>query len=240
MRRRLMVVFFSVLLALPLAGGVGFGLMYYSVSNPKAQDLPLALHLVALDSSEGQSYLASAGMKADYGTVDSSFETQQKGSWCGVASSVTVLNALGGRERLDQEGFFTPEASEVRGFWRVTFGGMTVDELGRLLEVHGAAAEVHHAGDTTVDGFRVLAAENLARKGDYVLVNYHRAELGQEGGGHISPLAAYDDASDRFLVMDVASYKYPPVWVEADKLFAAMNTVDPTSGLTRGFVLVTR
>jgi hypothetical protein len=63
--------------------------------------------------------------------------------------------------------------------------------------------------------------------------------LGQEIGGHISPLAAYDAKSDRFLVLDVARYKYPPVWVRTADLFGAMNTVDKdNNGKTRGFVLV--
>jgi hypothetical protein len=44
-------------------------------------------------------------------------------------------------------------------------------------------------------------------------VNYQRGALGQKESGHISPLAAYNAASDRFLILDVAAYKYPPVWV---------------------------
>jgi hypothetical protein len=40
---------------------------------------------------------------------------------------------------------------------------------------------------------------NLGTAGDYVIVNYTRGLLGQKGRGHISPLAAYDEASDSFL-----------------------------------------
>ena len=64
--------------------------------------------------------------------------------------------------------------------------------------------------------------------------------MGQEKGGHISPLAAYDIESDRFLILDVARYKYPPVWVTTADLFAAMKTTDSDNeNKTRGFVLVT-
>jgi hypothetical protein len=56
--------------------------------------------------------------------------------------------------------------------------------------------------------------------------------------GHISPLGAYHAASDRFLLLDVARYKYPPVWVKADALFAAMRTNDLVSGKSRGFVMI--
>jgi hypothetical protein len=44
-----------------------------------------------------------------------------------------------------------------------------------------------------------------------VIVNYLRKAIGQEKGGHISPLAAYDAETDRFLILDVSRYKYPPV-----------------------------
>jgi hypothetical protein len=44
--------------------------------------------------------------------------------------------------------------------------------------------------------------------------------------------------ADKFLLLDVARYKYPPVWVDAAALFAAMRTDDFVSGKTRGFVVV--
>ena len=73
-----------------------------------------------------------------------------------------------------------------------------------------------------------------------MIVNYLRKALGEETGGHISPLAAYDAKADRFLILDVARYKYPPVWVKAADLFAAMDTPDAANdNKTRGFVLVT-
>jgi hypothetical protein len=56
--------------------------------------------------------------------------------------------------------------------------------------------------------------------------------------GHISPLGAYDAKADKILVMDVARYKYPPVWVDAPALFAAMSTSDFVSGKSRGFLSV--
>jgi hypothetical protein len=75
----------------------------------------------------------------------------------------------------------------------------------------------------------------------YVIVNFLRSAIGEEKFGHISPLAAYDADTDRFLLLDVARYKYPPVWVSAAELFAAMNTTDSDNdNRTRGFVIVTR
>ena len=117
--------------------------------------------------------------------------------------------------------------------------GMTLDQLGGLLRVFGVRAAVHHAADLDLAQFRTLAGRALAAKDQYVIVNYLRRAMGQERGGHISPLAAYDATADRFLILDVARYKYPPVWVTAADLFAAMNTPDAENqGRTRGFVVI--
>jgi hypothetical protein len=100
---------------------------------------------------------------------------------------------------------------------------------------------VHHAGDETLDAFRAHAREALSASNHYVIVNYLRRTLGQQTGGHISPLAAYDEKQDRFLILDVARYKYPPVWVSSADLYAAMNTPDAINGgKTRGYVLVSK
>ena len=41
----------------------------------------------------------------------------------------------------------------------------------------------------------------------FAIVNFNRSTLGQEGGGHFSPVAAYDPTTDSALIMDVARYK---------------------------------
>lgn len=57
-----------------------------------------------------------------------------------------------------------------------------------------------------------------------MLVNYRRSALNQPGGGHISPIAAYHQKSDRFLILDVAAYKYPPTWVSTKELWNGINS----------------
>ena len=59
-----------------------------------------------------------------------------------------------------------------------------------------------------------------------IIVNFDRAALDQEGYGHFSPLASFSVSQNAFLLLDVAKYKYPPVWVPANRLVAAMATVD--------------
>lgn len=215
-----------------LAGGTTWQLAFRA---PAIDPLPLPAQLLSLGSVEGQRLLVDAAASADYPSLTTAFESQRRPAYCGVASSVAVLNALRrSGPRLTQVSFFTDLPTELR----VTFTGMTLHELGELLGRHGAEAEIVHAEDTTLDTFRIEAIGNLGRAGDYVLVNYQRAMLGQREGGHISPLAAYSAATDRFLILDVAAYRYPPIWVPAADLWKAMNTLDSTSGRTRGFVLI--
>jgi hypothetical protein len=176
--------------------------------------------------------------------------TQKNQAYCGVASSVMVLNALGiaapeapefGQFRVfTQDNFFNSQAQTVIKPEVVARQGMTLDQLGQLLEAYPVKAQVYHAGDLTLDEFRSLVVKNLQEPGNFVVVNYLRKVIGEESGGHISPVAAYNKETDRFLILDVSRYKYPPVWVKAEDLWKAMATVDPASGKTRGFVLISR
>jgi hypothetical protein len=72
------------------------------------------------------------------------------------------------------------------------------------------------------------------------VVNYHRPAVGQAGGGHIAPIAAFHGPSDRVLILDVARYRYPSVWVPVGDLWQAIRAVDASSGRSRGVLLVRR
>ena len=45
-----------------------------------------------------------------------------------------------------------------------------------------------------------------------------------------------DPLGDRVLILDVARYRYPPVWVRSIDLWRALRTIDPSSGRSRGLV----
>lgn len=217
----------------------GVGLWNAAFRTPPADPLPLPAGLIAADSSHGKELLGENGFIADYESLTRNFESQARPGFCGVASSVVVLNALQSPEpRVTQSTFFTDAASDVRGSLQVTFGGMSLGQLGDLLRAHGAEVTIYHASDTGLEAFRSIARENLETAGDFLLVNYQRAALGQKEVGHISPVAAYNAAADRMLILDVAAYKYPSVWVSSADLWNAMNTMDNASGRTRGFIVV--
>jgi hypothetical protein len=81
----------------------------------------------------------------------------------------------------------------------------------------------------------------LSRPGRFPVVNFLGTAIGEQKFVQFSPLAAYDGATDRFLILDVARYKYPPASVTASELFNVMNTTDPDNvDKTRGFALVSK
>ncbi len=214
-----------------------------------AKTLPVPDNLIDLTSKPGEQLLIESHDLAGYIRLSANFLTQKNQAFCGVASMVIVLNAL------DVPAPATAEYEPYRTFTQDNLlddrteailprellmrQGITLDELGRLLALHPVQVEVHHAADGTVEGFRSAVRDYLGDPGHAVIVNYLRKTIGEERGGHISPLAAYDAEADRFLILDVARYKYPPVWVRTADLFAAMNTTDASNNnKTRGYVLV--
>lgn len=233
-RNFLMAAGAAVVLAVAVYAG-RFGRAYYRLSHPQAMHLSLPAGDVAAGSAEGARLLAES-LHADESGLAASFQSQEKLSWCGVASAVTVLGARG--DPMSQDAFFTPPTDAVRSWWKTTFGGMTLGDLAGMLAAHGATTTVHYASDETVASFRAALAANLARQGDWIVVNYDRAKVGEKGGGHISPIAAYDPAAGMVLLLDVAAYKYPPHWVGVTRLFAAMDTPDSESHRSRGWVEV--
>ena len=204
--------------------------------RPVTQNLPLPEGLIAIDTPAGQALLEAADYRADYALLSDAFESQQLISYCGVASGAMVLAGLG--EDTTQNSFFTPAASEVRSSLQVTLGGMSLIDLDGLLSAHGVLTRRAHGSDASLDEFRALIEQNLADPSDFLLVNYQREVLGQGRVGHISPLAAYDSASDKVLVLDTAAYKYPFTWVPVPALYAAMQEADTATGLSRGYIVV--
>jgi len=214
-----------------------------------AQTLSLTRNLINFDSTEGEQLLLESNARQDYFPLSIHFVTQDNQAYCGVASMVMVLNALSlpapeaseypGYHLFTQKNFFNnPKTEQVIAAETVARQGMTLEELEKLLESYPVKASVYHGSDVTLAEFRRLVKINLQQPNNFVLVNYLRRTIGQERGGHISPIAAYNEQSDRFLILDVSRYKYPPVWVKAEELWQAIATVDSVSGKTRGFVLI--
>lgn len=220
---------------------------FLSSAEPDPVPLPLPDHLIPLPSPEGISLLTGSGLAGDYLRLTPHFVPQESPKFCGPATIAICLNALelpppasAGRVRpqFTQRNIFTELTEALRSSDKVGREGMGLAVLGEFVAAHGGRPEVRFAGHGSLEAFRGMAREVLADGRRYLAVNYLRTALGQEGRGHTSPVAAYDEASDRFLVLDVSRVRYPPVWARAGDLFAAMNT--RAGANTRGFAIVGR
>ncbi|WP_282499140.1 phytochelatin synthase family protein [Pantoea stewartii] len=80
----------------------------------------------------------------------------------------------------------------------------------------------------------IIAA--MQQDNSFVIVNFLRSAIGQSGGGHFSPLGAYDAKSDSFLIMDVSNTEHPWIWIDSQTLFKGMNTLDGAEN--RGYLLL--
>lgn len=209
---------------------------------------PLPDDLVPFSSARGRALFAEAlqdGTLEGYFALAEQFHTQEDPATCGLGSLVVVLNALG-----------VDPGRTWKGPWRwfdehhldcciplevARERGTSLVEVACLAACNGARAEVRRATEHDAPAFRadVIAASRSAG-GPFVVASYDRAGLGQTGTGHFSPIGGYHAARDLVLVLDVARFKYPPHWVPLERLHAAMATLDPSTGGSRGWMTLTR
>jgi hypothetical protein len=222
--------------------------------NRRAADLalparPVTDELLRLDTPQGQQLLFRSAAHAAFLPLASVFETQRNQTYCGVASVVMVLNALelpaptaaehGAHRIFTQRNVLNGRTDVVVSERRIARRGMLLAEVAKVLEVYGATVDLHQAAASSTGAFRELAVRSLSEPGHHVIVNYGRSSLGQDGVGHTSPLGAYDADTDRFLILDVARYRSPAIWIRSDHLFAAMAAPkSPGSSQSRGFLLI--
>ena len=203
---------------------------------------------VYLNTPEGEQRLIGSKIHDPFFAVLPYVETQQNLAFCGPASIVAVMNSLGTPRPLvshlypynfyTQDNIFNADTQRVKSFVMVSMSGMTLAELAGFFNALSVKATAHYADSLTIQQFRKLLKTELAKSNARVVANFNRKLLGQEGGGHHSPLGAYDEASDSVLMLDVAKFKYPPAWIPLSDLLPAMQSVDTDSGKSRGLVVV--
>lgn len=144
---------------------------------------------------------------------------------------------------LDKAGLTLPQLFDVA--MHLGLGGSTYYAYKNQLEIGENKRKLFLQNvdkDSTVflfkseDEFREFAKDFIGRIVTGLIINYDMSKLGYKGlTGHFSPLAAYHEERDMFLVMDVWP-DTPPAWVFTKDLFNAMSTVDGDSGLPRGLL----
>jgi hypothetical protein len=183
-------------------------------------------------------------------------DTQINQAYCGVASAAAVLNSLPGSSSAADDPIYGPYQYATQtsllancsrhigivvndtynGILLPPFG-LTLDMVASLLECQDGSitATVQHVDPTIMSLTDVMRDFTTALLHDRqrIIVNYHRAAVGQVGGGHFSPLVAKSGGSQHndddllLLISDVAKYKYPPGWIVARHLYESMATLDP-------------
>lgn len=115
--------------------------------------------------------------------------------------------------------------------------GYQVRQLDEMLRANGAITRLTIVDANKVEqDIRNDLVENLRHRGNYVIVAYYRDAVGQPGGGHISPIGAYDGESDSFLVLDVNPASAGWVWMPTTTLVKGMRTFDTVEN--RGYILI--
>jgi hypothetical protein len=115
--------------------------------------------------------------------------------------------------------------------------GYQLRQLDQMLRANGAVTRLVVVDDQRPEAVvRQDLISNLQHPGDFVIINYRRELVGQPGGGHISPLGAYDAVSDSFLVLDVNPGAAGWMWIPAATLIRAMRSFDTLEN--RGYVEV--
>ena len=216
--------------------------------------LPAPSFAIPLNTSEGFALLAKkATLQRSYWQLAPHFTTQATQSYCAMASAVAALNALPSiaapvDETYAPYAYWTQKtlASAVEAVRDPAYG-MSRDQLAAALAYAVPSLSVSNVSATAAwnASAAALRARVVAALGaggaSHVLCNFYRADLGEVGGGHWSPLAAYDPETDLALLLDVARYKYPPAWVPLADLAAAMVAPDPDNAgadKSRGILVV--
>lgn len=153
---------------------------------------------------------------------------QPNGSLCGPTSVANVLRSLGS----ESASVNSVLEGSGRCWTGICWGGLSLDELAELTR-HASGRKVTVLRDLTLARFRdeLRHVNDLDRR--YV-VNFQRAPLFAQGGGHHSPIAAFLEEQDLALVLDV-NENFKPWLVASARLYDAVNTTDndQTRGLLR-------
>lgn len=202
---------------------------------------------IAFSSAEGRRLFAealAAGTLEGFFPLIEQFHTQSDPSFCGLASLVMALNALGvdpGRVWRGSWRWFSEELLDCcTPLEHVKKGGVSLDEVACLARCNGTDSRVHRPPQSSLESLResVLAATSSTSR--VMIAAYCRRALGQTGAGHFSPLGGYHAGSDRVLILDVARFKYPPHWVPLATLYEAMQEEDSVTRRARGWLVLSK
>jgi hypothetical protein len=233
MQRKSLIIFIAFISHLFLFASIAYAIQ------------PLPVHLIALTSQQGEALLKE-NMTVTAVKLLSNFVTQKEPTFCGVASAVMILNStnLNAPEDLQhprhyyftQDNFFNDKVNSIVSLDEVKKKGLSLKKLGDALRTFGLNIETVYANEIDQEIFKKELINALSKQ-KMVIVNFLRTKLQQTGSGHHSPVVAYDALTDRFLVLDVARYKYLPFWIKTEDLWNSIH-IPTKGGIYRGFLII--
>lgn len=201
------------------------------------------VNLTYLNSTLGAQLLKTCSHDRPYWQLMNHFMTEPHGITCGPVTATMVLNAFGTQGLpapvSDLYSIHVDNFSMTNHYWdlqninasecvKKAVGrsrGLSLTQLGAMLDCASprTSVDIVHSYESSVSKFREAIVKAFeAEPLQYVTVNFDRHGLDQMGAGHHSPLGAYDAVSDKVLLLDVARYKYPPVWVHVEDMWRSM------------------
>ena len=209
-----------------------------------------AVDLIYLNTPAGTNLLLKSDFNKQFFSIMPYVVTEEHETFCGPASIASALNSLQANNRpvvpqfspyhyFTQDSLFIESTDNIISKEQVVTRGLTLGQLKQFLEVWAANPTIYYGSMLSLSQFRNLISSSLANPNQRIIVNFDRKALDQIGHGHFSPIGAYDSKTDSVLILDVAKYKYPPVWVKTSDLFLAIQGDDPTSGKSRGLAQIT-
>lgn len=206
------------------------------------------------------------GMAHAFFPLSEQFLSQSEPAYCGLATLIMILNAMGIDPNVVWKGPWRWYGSEEMilkccniDAERIRRVGISMEEFCSLARCQGIRVDIKRpcAPSPDVDEHESNQCNSLgafrrdiiasAKKppehktdadGAFLVVSYSRKYLGQTGGGHFSPVAAYAEEADKCLVLDVARFKYPPYWVSVEELYESMRPEDAATKKSRGWFMM--
>ncbi|KAJ3325823.1 hypothetical protein HDU76_013065 [Blyttiomyces sp. JEL0837] len=176
--------------------------------------------------------------------------TKWKGCWRWFTENVLEVGFVCGDEEEEDEvgGEKKDGDDEMKGgvpkkrwgFEEIKDRGITLMEFEAIARCNGLDGKVVRADMTTREQFKADILRACQSPNEVMIVSYSRGTLKQTGTGHFSPIGGYSEVEDKVLVFDVARFKYPAYWVSFDLLWESMHPLDESTGLPRGYAVLSK
>jgi hypothetical protein len=132
--------------------------------------------------------------------------------------------------------------TQIRGTDLDTLGRIVTEAM-KVYRFEGAKVEVVHldgASPKDVNQVRQVLKANEKGDRDLIIANFLQSSFTDDAdAGHLAPVGAYDEKTDRVLILDPDREYYEPYWISTETFVKGMATLDSTVKKNRGYLRVT-